>query len=312
MGSSVLQPSAVYRSTAIGWHARQLLRARRQAVILGVTSRGVFVQTSPGVIYLSAEAERGPLTVNLSDDPGWLAAVQLDTVCVVDPPVIRLLPSGLTLDLGQAMVWRTPRRAAPAEPADRQRERLARLSRHASDPGSVNGMACLTGWIARGCPEASRPAHPHAGRCAALGRAVAEGDVDALRALVEQLLGWGHGLTPSADDFVVGLLLALARSGEAVPAARTLLEAAARLVDRRGSGRTSALSVALLACAALGEADERLMALVDHVQTGVPGEAEARVAASSWGATSGWDALAGIGVTLAAFVSQPEPNSRTS
>jgi hypothetical protein len=103
-------------------------------------------------------------------------------------------------------------------------------------------------------------------------------------------------LTPSADDFVVGMLLALARSGQTVPAAGALLEAA-RLVDRRGSARTSALSVAPLACAADGEADERLVALVDHVQTGVPGEAEAQVAASSWAATSGWEALAGISVT---------------
>ena len=65
--------------------------------------------------------------------------------------------------------------------------------------------------------------------------------------------------------------------------------------------RTTSIGAGSLACAGEGEADKRLISLVDHVRIGVPGGAEAQAVASNWGATSGWDALAGTGVTLGLF-----------
>ena len=115
---------------------------------------------------------------------------------------------------------------------------------------------------------------------------------------MEGLLGWGQGLTLSGDDFLIGALLALSRAGYEWQAADSILEAAREVVTCAADDRTSSISAGLLVCAADGEAEESLVALVDHVQTGVPGEAEAQVAASSWGATSAGDALAGIGVML--------------
>jgi len=286
------------RAKAIGWHAQQLLTCRGKASVRGVTSRGLFVQTSDGALFLSTEAERGPLTINIAGDRSWLSLAQEDTTCVIMPRTLRLLPSGLTVTLDPAVVWRSPRRLLVADSPAEQRLRFARMSQCVPQPPSVIGMAQLSEWIAQGFPEAARPAHPQAERCARLGRAVAEGEAGSFATLIEGLLGWGHGLTPSGDDFIIGLLLALRRAGDARDASASILEAAARLVNEKARERTTAISAGLLGCAALGEADERLIALVDHVQAGAPGQAEAQQAASSWGATSGWDAFAGMGVTL--------------
>jgi hypothetical protein len=90
---------------------------------------------------------------------------------------------------------------------------------------------------------------------------------DALADAVEQaerIVGLGPGLTPSGDDFLCGLLLALrlltpcvARTPPAVPAGG----AAVRLADWIGAAvtsdattRTTALSATLLHCAAAGQA----------------------------------------------------------
>lgn len=286
------------------------MRGASQGATRGVTSRGVFVQTGHGWLFLSAEVLRGPLTVNICGDGSWLSVVEHDTTVIVEPLALRLLPSGWTADLDQAQVWRAPRRGAMADRAETQRRRIARLRTRIPQPASAEWMGCLAGWIAQGLPQAERPEHPQADRCASLARSIAGGDAAECSSLMEGLLGWGRGLTPSGDDFLIGVLLALSRAGPAWQVARSILEAARAVVTHKADKRTTSISAGLLACAAEGEADERLIALVDHVQTGVPGEAEAQAGASGWGATSGWDALAGISVTLDAFVSSPDSQSR--
>ena len=307
-----LQRSIERQAITVGAGAEHLLWGASQASTKGVTSRGVFVQTARGSLFLSAEAMRGPLTVNIGGDGSWLSTVECDTTVVVEPSALRLMPSGWMADLDQAHVWRTPGRGGTADPAEAQRPRIVRLSERIPQPPSPAWMGCLAEWIAQGSPLAARPEHPQADRVASLDRAIAGGDADACSSLMEGLLGWGQGLTPSGDDFLIGALLALSRAGHEWQAAESILDAAREVVTYAADNRTTSISASLLVCAAEGEADERLITLVDHVQTGVPGEAEAQAAASSWGATSGWDALAGIGVTLAAFVSQPDSQSRTS
>jgi len=100
----------------------------------------------------------------------------------------------------------------------------------------------------------------------------------------ESLLGLGPGLTPSGDDLLAGALLARARRGAAPAPPEALLSVARR--------RTTTLACNLLELAARGLADERLVNLADHVNTGAP----CNRAFMDWGAHSGVDAL--LGMTL--------------
>ena len=100
----------------------------------------------------------------------------------------------------------------------------------------------------------------------------------------ESLLGLGPGLTPSGDDLLAGALLARARRGAAPAPPEALLSVARR--------RTTTLACNLLELAARGLADERLVNLADHVNTGGP----CNRAFMDWGAHSGVDAL--LGMTL--------------
>ena len=53
-------------ATAIGAAAAQILASAKTANVNGITSRGIFCATSYGqVVFLSYEAWRGPLTINL-------------------------------------------------------------------------------------------------------------------------------------------------------------------------------------------------------------------------------------------------------
>lgn len=103
---------------------------------------------------------------------------------------------------------------------------------------------------------------------------------NALANEAEALIGLGPGLTPSGDDYLAGMLVALRVSGRGMQA-----EGLWRWLQPRLEARTSALSAAHLTAAAAGEAHEAL-----HAVLGGEPDLEALGAV---GHTSGWDALAG-------------------
>lgn len=113
---------------------------------------------------------------------------------------------------------------------------------------------------------------------------------------IEGLIGLGPGLTPSGDDFLGGVLVALSTFGYSLQAkwlGREVLDCAGR--------RTNAISYAHLACAAGGEGSAALHEMLETLAA--PGAPELRDrlrAIDAIGHTSGWDALAGATLALAA------------
>ena len=64
--------------------------------------------------------------------------------------------------------------------------------------------------------------------------------------------------------------------------------------------RTTTISANLIECAADGQADERLMKVVDGIVTGTPSIDECVNCILDWGNSSGIDALAGMAVAVMA------------
>lgn len=104
----------------------------------------------------------------------------------------------------------------------------------------------------------------------------------------EALIGLGPGLTPSGDDYLGGMLVALRLVGRGVQA-----DGLWRWLQPRLAGRTSAISAAHLAAAAAGEAHEAL----HDVLNGDLNLAKL----DAVGHCSGWDALAGAAAVLQAY-----------
>ena len=103
-----------------------------------------------------------------------------------------------------------------------------------------------------------------------------------------ELLGAGRGLTPSGDDCIVGLLVALHALGE-----RDIAATLACVVARHAPGRTNRLSAAHLDAACAGEAIEPLHAAIAALAADTSPE-PALDALERFGHGSGFDALAGV------------------
>lgn len=105
----------------------------------------------------------------------------------------------------------------------------------------------------------------------------------------EEIIGFGPGLTPSGDDFLVGFCAVLAALN--YPGAFSLASACAE----KARGRTTVVAESFLRCAARGEFSERLHGLIDALLVGDSARAYRGVeSALDWGASSGADSLFGV------------------
>jgi hypothetical protein len=138
---------------------------------------------------------------------------------------------------------------------------------------------------------------------AALGTWLREGPfgagagVPALPSAPEDLIGLGPGLSPSGDDFLGGVMIALRALG-AGAAAQALAGRLLPLARRK----TPFISYAHLRCAAEGVGAEPLHRAVAAVAA--PSARDIGVSLDDldrFGATSGWDALAGTALVLGNF-----------
>ncbi len=113
---------------------------------------------------------------------------------------------------------------------------------------------------------------------------------------VRGLLGLGPGLTPSGDDFIAGLLIALHAMG--MPALASRL---ADFVTSAPEGVTSPLSLAFLDAAIAGHPSESMHAVISALLSNRSCDANALIAKiDAIGHSSGWDMLSGVVVGLAA------------
>ena len=285
------------------------LSRRQSGQVFGVTSRGIFIRTETGgLIFISFEKYRGPLTINLAKPFTPFQALQ-------NGESISTGENRLKIPAGHIEVWAAPEVVWHIPPADLHQaaplsQRVARCAslavRLVTEKGKAGfspilyDLLSLAGDVPESQTEpALQPLFTLAHRLSAR---LQEKDLPSVLEILAAFLGCGRGLTPSGDDFVMGLLLMLNRwpsSGWNLSRLATLntqVIAAARQ-------RTTSLSAALLACAARGEADERLIAALDFICTGQGDEAGQAAGLAGWGASSGLDALAGMAAGLSQLAS---------
>jgi hypothetical protein len=166
----------------------------------------------------------------------------------------------------------------PPAPPEHVAPDLAALQAAARGRLPAEGLGCLVVDQHNGLSGHAQPALEAIDRWL-VGNAIVE---DAA-----MLIGLGPGLTPSGDDFLGGVMLALHHVHR-----ETQARGLWRWLEPRLS-RTSAISGAHLAAAAAGEGHEALHAALAHLFQRRPGWPAALDRLDAIGHCSGWDVLAG-------------------
>jgi hypothetical protein len=291
------------QALSIGVKAHELLGLsdRRWAVLASVSGAIYIESNREEVLWIagsrSALHGRAILVTHLSSKrpgPGAPCSVRDGHLCIGDD---------LTVDLGDAAVWR-PARTAPSQGgvAEWNSKLADALNRAALQTGSRGFFihAALAGLTATG-------SNLHHEMGATLGSAVRKG-VAALSQVssgsglpdglepATGLVGLGEGLTPSGDDFLGGFLFALRVLDRVSPVALGIDWHRVEAWLRRMKPLTNKISFAVLADHARGQAAEPLWAFL----RGVLAEAsqqqlvQAALRVARIGHTSGWDMLGGV------------------
>lgn len=297
-------PFVQLKATVIGEAARQALAGNPPVTTAGVTSLGVFLRLDERkIVFLSTESFHSPLTLNLSGDPAPLLRLAPgEPAMITDDGVVFPAHDLEVLAVG-ALPWQAPAPPRGRLPAGRMRARLRETVEHLvaaeADPALAPGLLLdLRRLIAR-APVPGDAGSPFLTILKRLSRALLDSQPLAVSAALQECLGRGPGLTPSGDDLSLGFLLALRRWGDDLGLGVAVDSFQAGLLIE-AERQTTLLAANLMACAADGQADERLVTALDGIVTGSPDAATCAAYFRGWGSSSGIDALAGMASVLLA------------
>ncbi len=274
-----------------------------RSLIDGARQPARVIAAFPAAVYLELR-QPGPEPRVLA--LGTPAAIRLPNAVVVtpdrippgDPDARRAVaadPGSLAAAVADGVAW--------VGEAAVQAGRIRVLVRRWWDPSPVLGPLSRA-RLEQGCllleemcaSSARRPGLGDHEAPAALAASCAAGDLAAAVEAAEQLVGLGPGLTPSGDDILAGLLLALRLLGGVIRGgtrAVWLADWLSAAVTSDAGERTTSLSATLLHCAARGQATGEVAAVLRGLAGQEPAApAVTRLLAS--GHTSGADLAAGL------------------
>ena len=248
-----------YRFTAevAGRAAREAL-ARGEGEVCAVFRRSFYLRFGRSYACIGdASLGRGPLNALVADFRG---------------PAIG---DSATVEVDKAVLWEPPPFRGEARP---HLEALrACLDGHVPE----EGLGCTILGVHNALSVHAQPA------LEAIDRWLAG---NALGAEASQLIGLGPGLTPSGDDYLGGVLVALRWLGRGSQA-----DSLWRWLEPHLASHTSEISAAHLAAAASGQVHEALHEVLENLSAWeVPDLHPSLARLDAVGHTSGWDALAGI------------------
>lgn len=292
---------------AIGSIAYQFIKSGGEWRIWGSTSRGCFIGNPTGqILFLTDESYRGPLTINLVEYDQSFQSISSGSPILIDPGRISIPFAGLDLTIDDRAICFTPIPdkfiAIPTQARIRSKNMISKILLNKTH----NEKDSLLNWFdfqsppARSSDRIFYPDNLHQKVLSRICQAISNGQPDQLAAELGHLVGYGRGLTPSGDDFILGVLLVLNRC-HFPEWERAVIGNLNNRIILSARKKTTSISACLIECAAAGQADERLILALDYLVSVHDDETAAIEGIKNWGSSSGEDALAGMVTSLDAI-----------
>jgi Protein of unknown function (DUF2877) len=291
----------VFKPTSIGSIASEILSKDQEAHVFGKNSKGVFIKTSgKWLVFLSFEQFKGPLTITFGKINPILRLVANGDPIRIAAQSIFIPGLDITIPVAASEVWQPPLPSALLLGDPERQEKLVYFAREILSKKNGVGLGSLIPpllGLANSDPSPQKINGFNWADIQQLRNYIRIAQAVPLAGLLSVILGSGPGLTPSADDFIVGLLLTLNR-WQIPPWTAGNLRALNFQVVQAAYQKTTTLSANLIECATLGLANERLVDALDWMMTGVARETEMVDHLLGWGSSSGVDAFVGMAVSL--------------
>jgi hypothetical protein len=288
--------AACGKAGLVGPVAARALRQGALGRVFALFAQSLYLELDAGWVCLGgASLAVGPLTLICAPMPEGDLRAHLSVGDAARIETDTLLVGPLRIELGEAEPW------WPAAVGAWDRHSLARgLAAASTAVRNLNAQDGLALLARAGTAERQALARAAAGPLSHLAQVLSAADtapeVPPASAKIAPLIGLGPGLTPSGDDVLSGVLVALSLLGRT-----PLRDGLWRALQGAIAERTTDLSRAQLAAAAEGLGGAQLHEVLSVIMTGASAHIQAACAAlGRVGHTSGWDALAGALLALRA------------
>ena len=289
----------MYIVNTLGYIAHESISQNRTGSIFGVMSRGIYVKTSSRWLsFISCESYRSPITINLNGDPIYLHQISSGMPVQISDGQMILPDARLKICVQNSDVWNPPLPPSPPLP---KAECIQNLVCFASKALTQNPSVGLSRLLPHFIPL---PEFQKKLELNSLQKEILAIQPDLLNRetahFVSKLcncLGAGVGLTPSGDDFVTGLLLALNRYKD-IHWDWGDLDLINQSVVETAYQKTTTLSANLIELASFGEGDERILKAIDWIIGGNTDESSIVDDLLDWGNSSGVDMLVGFAAAI--------------
>ena len=292
---------SVTRAKSIGSKAYESLVGVQRGRVFGQTSQGIFIKTtSKWLNFLSFESYRGPLTINLPPNDGLIQMIVAGMGINISPGNFFVPNTGLWISLEEAEIWEPEAPASDLVSKEIRQARLVSLANRIIDAKYNSGLVPLLPHLLQiddpGRSINNGPPALH-DEILQLGQQMIFTNNLPVAASAERLLGSGSGLTPSGDDFILGMLLVFNRWQSLYLKLSKLDQFNSHLVEAAYQ-KTTTLSGNLIECSSLGLGNERLIQTLDWIVSGKDEEMDLVDNLLSWGSSSGVDAFVGYVIAL--------------
>jgi hypothetical protein len=289
------------KATNIGNIAFAALSIDQEGFVLGKTSKGIFIKTSGKyLIFIATLKFRGPLTINLPETVISFGQIPHLSPVHLSSRILRFPEAGLEISTQRSIVWGSPVPDSPPLLASVRKERLRESASKIMRNNNIGGISSLLPNVLND-PDSH---HPNSSAQSTLDKGIILLHERLQRtaklpapSAITSLLGAGSGLTPSGDDFIIGLLLSLNRWADTLVPGQDLQELNEQVVEAAYQ-KTSLLSANLIECATRGQADERLINALDWLMSNTKQPSSCLDDLLNWGSSSGGDVFLGFTVSL--------------
>jgi len=274
----------VYTVKWMGGCVKPFFALEGVAAVMGVTSKGIFLQNLTGeVVFISGEVFQGPITINLYEMFDFKALFTVGDKCQIVNG--RLNCPGCLVVLSGTPIWEPPtimfEKGRSSQALGRGIDLVRKLVGHYEDGLFFPFLDRLV----RGSGDV------HIKNLWNLITGVK--DKKRFSNTLYGLIGYGRGLTPAGDDFICGFLLVRYYLDEISPPPQNQKNFSDQIAAL-AQVKTTALSAALMRCAAQGEADERVLNALRWIAQGDLDMNKVIEELLSYGSSSGLDALTGM------------------
>ncbi|MBU4561336.1 DUF2877 domain-containing protein [bacterium] len=286
------------------------LPLRFEGKVQSVFSKAFNIRTKENelISIVATEKLNGPnrILLKLPEDEDFISfGIKKEARAVGTTQKISINNGNFLISLREAKKWSPKVEIEKKRPSSRVRDNLASLQKDFSTEKEKNkkaspitrGEPCFLSSFENSISQELRI------RTQELTKSIKERNLPEVSKNIKRLIGFGEGLTPSGDDFLVGLIASLHFLGNSE--SQHLLKKIKRIINLEKE-KTTFLSGKFLEYACQGRFPETILYLIEAIFSGSrQGTEKTARRCLDFGATSGRDTLLGIVGGLGLMVQSP-------